>query len=197
MIDLLTKPAFQKRALPISVQTWHGMIDKNLVPARSELLRGIIVEKKPKSILHIKLAGRLFQYLLATLNPALYWTRKEDPLTTADSEPEPDVSVVTGTEADYDSHPTTALLAVEVAVTTLDEDREMAAIYAETGVGEFWIVNAQERCIEVYRQPGPAGYASLQTIHEDGVLRSAALPGVEIDVAQLFAGLPRSLESQS
>ena len=38
------------------------------------------------------------------------------------------------------AHPSTALLAVEVPVSTEDADREKIAIYAEAGVTEFWLV---------------------------------------------------------
>jgi hypothetical protein len=39
------------------------------------------------------------------------------------SDPEPDVSVVAGSRADYSDHPTTAVLVVEVSDTTLAFDR--------------------------------------------------------------------------
>lgn len=51
----------------------------------------------------------------------------------------------TGREEDYETHPRTAALVVEVSVTTLAEDREMISLYAEAGVSEFWIVNARDR----------------------------------------------------
>src|SRR5438067_441948 len=125
----LKEPGFQRRAVPLSVKTWHWMIAEGLAPRRAELLRGVIVEKMSKSIVHIKLAGRLFT-LAQKAVPSGYWVRKEDPITTSDSEPEPDVSVVAGDERDYSEHPVTAKLVVEVSVSTVAEDRELAAIYA-------------------------------------------------------------------
>jgi Uma2 family endonuclease len=188
MIDLLTKPAFQKRALPLSVAAWHEMIAKNMVPKRSELIRGVIVEKMPKSILHVKLVGRLLQLLQSWVG-STHWVRKEDPLTLMDSEPEPDVSVVSGREKDYAAHPVTALLTVEVSVSTLEEDREMALIYAEAGVAEFWIVNVRQQAIEVYREPTPAGYTKVESIPLEGTVDCGSLPGVTVAVRELFEGL--------
>ena len=188
MIDLLTKPAFQKRALPLSVAAWHEMIAKNMVPKRSELIRGVIVEKTPKSILHVKLVGRLLQLLQSCVG-STHWVRKEDPLTLTDSEPEPDVSVVSGHETDYTAHPVTALLTVEVSVSTLEEDREMALIYAEAGVAEFWIVNVRQQAIEVYREPTPAGYTKVESIPLEGTVVCGSLPGVRVVVRELFDGL--------
>lgn len=189
MIDLLTKPAFQRRALPLAVEAWHEMVAKNMVPKRSELIRGVIVEKMPKSILHVKLVGRVLQLLQSILKANGYWVRKEDPLTLMDSEPEPDISVVVGSESDYSKHPSTALLAVEVSISTLEEDREMALIYAEAGVKEFWIINARQQTLELYQEPSASGYLRRSELHLDQILTSQALPEVSFEIRSLFDGL--------
>lgn len=163
------------------------MIRDNLAPARAELIRGTIIEKMSKSILHTKLAHRLFRLLAARLE-ATHWSRMEAPLTFCDSEPEPDISVVTGAESAYQEHPRTATLVVEVSVSTLADDRELAGLYAENGVAEYWIVNAAERCIEIHRDPVGGRYATLFTCAEGRTLTCAALP-VTVDTGELFAGL--------
>lgn len=185
MVSILSKPGFQRRAMPLSIKAWHQMIDAGLAPKRAELIRGVIVEKMSKSILHIKLTGLLLALLHSVLGEK-FWVRKEDPLTLADSEPEPDVSVVEGQMADYDKHPTTARLVVEVSVSTLSEDREMAEIYAEAAVAEYWIVNGAERCIEVYRKPVAGRYEEVTRVIEGGVLECASLPAVRVNVSELF-----------
>lgn len=164
------------------------MIATGLAPARAELIRGVIIEKMSKSIIHTKLSARMFA-LLQKLAGTQMWVRKEDPLTLTDSEPEPDVSVVAGKEEDFQSHPTTALLVVEVSVSSLNEDREMADIYAENQVAEYWIVNGPERCIECYRDPSAGRYQTQLRIDEGSLLQSSALLGVSVDVAELFAGI--------
>lgn len=184
MLPLLQNPAFQKRAMPLSIEAWHQMVAKGLAPKRAELIRGVIVEKMSKSILHTKLAGRLLAVFLNSC--AGYWVRKEEPITLKDSEPEPDVSIVEGSETDYENHPTKARLVVEVAVTTLSEDREMADLYAEGGIEEYWIVNAPERAIEVFRQPVGGHYSVVSRISSGTV----STCGLDVDVAALFAGLP-------
>lgn len=184
MLPLLQNPAFQKRAMPLSIEAWHQMVAKGLVPKRAELIRGVIVEKMSKSILHTKLAGRLLAIFLNAC--AGHWVRKEEPVTLKDSELEPDISVVEGSEADYKNHPTKARLVIEVAVTSLSEDRELADLYAEGGIEEYWIVNAPERLIEVYRQPLGGHYSTVHRISSGTV--SAC--GLNVDVSALFAGLP-------
>jgi Uma2 family endonuclease len=189
MVPLLRKEAFQNRVLPLSVKAWHGMIAQGTAPDRSELIRGVIVEKMPKSILHIKLVCRLLLLLQRAITAGA-WIRQEAPLTLADSEPEPDLSVVEGSEEDYQSHPTTAKLVIEVSVSTLEEDREMAAIYAEARVDEYWIVNAQQRCLEVHRSPSEGVYTKLEKFGAGETARSLSSSGFELDVTALFEGLP-------
>jgi Uma2 family endonuclease len=72
------------------------------------------------------------------------------------SEPEPDLSVVVGDERTYlgTGHPTTALLVVEISLTSLEFDhRTKGSLYASAGIKDYWIVNLQGRCVEVYRSP--------------------------------------------
>ena len=93
------------------------------------------------------------------------------PITLADSEPEPDVSVVRGTGADYKDHhprPGEIGLLFEVADSSLALDRRTKAhLYAAEGIPEYWIVNLIQRQIEVlrepHRRPVNAAYRSLAT----------------------------------
>jgi Uma2 family endonuclease len=188
MLSILSQPAFQQRALPLSVEAWHGMIAKGLAPERAELIRGVIIEKMSKSILHTKLADALIEFLRSAIT-GLFWIRQEAPLTLKDSEPEPDISVVEGRRADYQEHPATARLVVEVSVSSLVVDREMADVYAEAAVVEYWIVNAADRCIEVYRDPLNGRYQTRQRVAAGEVLECAALNDVRVDVTELFAVL--------
>ncbi len=188
MLPILDLPGFQQRALPLSVAAWHQMIDTGLAPDRAELIRGAIVEKMSKSIAHTKLSARILALLQKLAGPDM-WVRKEDPLTFADSEPEPDVSVVDGKEEDFQSHPTTARLVVEVSVSSVGEDRALADLYAEAAVTEYWIVNGRDRCIEVHRDPLAGHYQTQLRITEGGVVDCLALPGVSVKVSELFADI--------
>src|SRR2546422_3645093 len=71
------------------------------------------------------------------------------------SVPAPDLAVVPGLRSDYvDTHPTTALLVVEIADTTLVQDRiTKFSIYAAAGIPEYWLVNARDDRAEVFREP--------------------------------------------
>ena len=50
--------------------------------------------------------------------------------------------------------PRDMLLVIEVADSSLDEDLgEMAELYAQAGIKDYWVVNIPDFCVEVFRQP--------------------------------------------
>jgi Uma2 family endonuclease len=104
----------------------------------------------------------------------------------ADSEP--DTSITRGERWDYSrGHPVSAELVVEVAVSSPALDRENAALYAEAGVKEYWIVLGTERRVEVYRRPEKGRYQEARALGPEDWLECAALPGVRLQVRELFA----------
>ena len=111
-------------------------------------------------------------------------------------EPEPDVSVVQGTERDYigTGHPTTAMLIVEVSDTTLRYDRgTKASLYAKHGIADYWIVNLEDGRVEVHRQPVADAKARFRmrydnvTIHQKGeFVAPLAMPAARVAVSDLL-----------
>lgn len=186
MSNILDLPAVRRRVAPISVETYHALSEQGLVDERTELLRGIIVEKMTKSPLHEFLANRIYELARAAAGAGLT-VRKEGPLTLIDSEPEPDVVIVAGNPEEFrHSHPTTALLAVEVAVSTEEVDREKTAIYAEAGVAEYWLVLPGSQAIEVFSRPAAGAFTVKRVVRKGEVLESDAVPALKVDVGSLF-----------
>jgi Uma2 family endonuclease len=85
----------------------------------------------------------------------------QEPVTTVDSEPEPDVAVIRGLREKYvDRHPgpEDIGLLVEVADTSLERDRGWKKrIYAAAEIPVYWIVNLVERHVEVFTGPSGPG----------------------------------------
>ena len=118
--------------------------------------------------------------------PAGYSVRHNGPLRLADSEPEPDVAIVRGSDSDFlDRHPATAALVVEVAISSVALDRENAGLYAEAGVEEHWIIMPREQQIEVYRKPEAGTYRDVLVVRE-GTLECVGIPGVTVVLADIF-----------
>ena len=110
MPSILDNPAIRQAALVVTVEQYHRLGETGVIAEKTELLKGVIVEKMVKSPLHSWLVQSLVEWLRKDLPPGLH-VRQEQPLTFADSEPEPDVAVVVGSSADYrSSHPSTAVL---------------------------------------------------------------------------------------
>lgn len=174
---------------PIAVGEYHQMVDAGVFDEdeRIELLEGVLVRMSPQSLFHAHAIAYLNELLVRAL-PAQLQLRCQLPLTLTRSEPEPDFAVVERRAARRATrHPTTALLVIEVSLDSLDKDLAKAAIYAEAGVQEYWIVDVARRCVEVRRRPQRTrrAYAEHAVIRR-GELTSAALPDVTVPIAPLF-----------
>jgi len=186
MAAILDIPEVRQRVSRLSVAEYHRLDEFNEKGRRTELIRGILIEKMSKSPLHAAIAKRLYD-LLTRLVPHGFVTRREDPITLADSEPEPDIAVVKGTEAEFFRvHPSTAELIVEIAISSPTLDRQNASLYAEAGVKEYWIVLGNERRVEVYRRPLNGRYEEVRTTGPEESIELIAVPGVRVRIADLF-----------
>jgi len=127
-----------------------------------ELLEGHLVVKMARSHAH-DFAIMVLTSRFVRLAPDGYVVRSQCAATYQDSEPEPDLAIVRGEEKVYRTkHPgpaDTALL-VEVSATSLTRDRVgKARIYARAGVPVYWVVNVDDKVIEVYTRPSGPGDA--------------------------------------
>jgi len=184
--EMLEIPEVRARISPVTVEQYHQFPEFNVNGRRTELIRGMVIEKVSKSPLHCRIAKALYDRLFQAI-PIGFVVRKDDPLTLADSEPEPDLAVVRGDERDFASrHPSTAALVIEVAITSAAADRSMAAVYAEAGVEEYWIVLPVERRVEVHRQVTGGAYLEQVIVEREGTLECPNIPGVCIRLADLF-----------
>jgi Uma2 family endonuclease len=149
----------------ISVDRYHRMIQTGVLTAddQVELLDGLLVAKMNKSPRHCA-AGRMVRLALEAVVPGGWFVDTQDPITLADSEPEPDVSVTIANRGELlDRHPgpDELGLVVEISDTSLARDRDAKRrIYALAGVPVYWIVNLVDERVEVYSAPEHrTGYA--------------------------------------
>src|SRR5256712_10783676 len=157
---------------------------------RVELLEGRIVAIASESPRHATGIQRASEVLsLAVGSRAV--VRVQLPLVAGRySVPAPDVAVLAGLKSDYvDTHPTTALLVVEIADTTLAQDRiTKAAIYAAAGIPEYWIVNLRNDHVEVFRGPDPRArrYRVMRIGRHGKRLPLRSLRGARVAVDELL-----------
>ncbi|MGH7820113.1 MAG: Uma2 family endonuclease [Candidatus Binatia bacterium] len=157
---------------------------------RVELLEGVIVAMSPHNPRHAAACGRADQAIRAAIGTRAV-VRAQLPLVVGThSVPEPDLAVVPGRLSDYDhAHPTSALLVVEIADSSLMQDRlTKAATYAAAGIPEYWIVNLIDDCVEVHRSPQREArrYASIATVRRGETIELESLPGGRVAVDDLL-----------
>jgi Uma2 family endonuclease len=107
------------------------------------------------------------------LVPGGWYVDSQEPITTEESEPEPDVLVVRGEPrelGDRQPVPVEVGLVVEVADSSLDQDLDVKKrIYARAGIRVYWIANLPASRFEVYTDPaGPADKPDYRRCQEYG-----------------------------
>lgn len=163
--------------------------------ARLELIEGELFEKMTQRTTH-STSLLLTQYLLERIFSDGVHVRSQVPMVFGESsKPEPDLAVVEGTPRDYlESHPSTAILIVEISDTTLTPDQTTkSSLYARAGVEEYWIVNLVDRTLEVRRQPSPRAdalfgwdYRSTQILLPGESVAPLRAPEMSVKVDELL-----------
>ncbi len=158
------KPKLLPPAVPpfavhrFTVDEYHRMIETGALSenGRIELIHGWLVTKMTLNPPHNNGVTALME-LLQGLHIAETTIRVQQPITTTDSEPEPDVVLAAGLRTAYKARnpkPSECIIVVEVAESSLREDQTTKLeLYAGAKVAVYWIVNLKDRRVEVYTQP--------------------------------------------
>ncbi|MGF1568674.1 MAG: Uma2 family endonuclease [Nodosilinea sp.] len=176
----------------LSVQDYHRMVAAKILAAdeRVELIEGQIYNMAAKGTAHSAAVTRIDR-VLSRLLAGRALLRFKDPVQLSDfSEPGPDVAVVHINPLDYeDHHPKTEEIfwLVEVADSTLRRDLDLKVpVYGRSGIAEYWILDVQERCLYVLRQPEAGGYGMEQKLYEQETIAPLAFPDGEIAVREFL-----------
>lgn len=185
MTSPLANPVIRDSAVPLTVEQYQRMGQAGIIGQRTELIRGVIVQKVNKSPLHTLTVRQLIDAIQVDL-PNGYEVRKEEPLTLSQSEPEPDIAIVE--EGSYEPgtcHPFTAALVVEVAITSEAMDRVKTAIYAEAAVWEYWLVLPEKRTVERFSDPLDGNYRRHDIYNFDEHLEAGTPLELNVDLTRL------------
>ncbi len=174
-------------ALPIhklNVETYDQMVASGALEGEPvELLEGLLVEMSPQVAEHAAVIEELTRRFAAAQARLRVQLPLEIP---PDSAPEPDLALVTE-KPPRGRHPRTALLLVEVAVSSHKVDRSTKAkLYARAGMPQYWVVDVPARCIEVYTDPTSEGYRHRE-VYKAGTSVPSPDPGMDdLAVGALF-----------
>ncbi len=171
----------------LDVGAYHRMVASGALDGkRIELLEGLLVEMSPQSPSHAAILEELVDYFARSAARI----RVQSPLhIPPDCEPEPDIALL-AQRPRAGVHPSTALLVVEVAVTSHWLDRgKKATLYAGADIPNYWLVDVSGRAVEVRTQPGADGYAHREIYREGACVPSPLAEVEDLDIAALLASV--------
>ena len=198
------QPIIEEHLWRISVDHYHEMVNAGILTDDDpiELLEGLLVQKMSKNPPH-RAVTLLLRRTLERLIELGWYIDSQEPITTLDSEPEPDVTIVRGDTLDYlDRHPGPEAIAlvIEVADATLRRDRGIKKrLYARAGIPIYWIVNLNQLQIEVYSQPdqtAPVPDYRQQQVYQGVDQVPVILDGIEVGQLLVSDVLPPQLAKQ-
>ncbi|MEM9772115.1 MAG: Uma2 family endonuclease [Cyanobacteria bacterium P01_D01_bin.73] len=175
-----------------SLDDYHRMVDAGLLAERRvELIDGDIVEMVPEGPEHAGRGETLAMILRRKLGDRA-WIREARPIELANSEPEPDIAVVNPAKVPYLSHHPRVediFLVIEISKSTLQTDlTRKRDLYARSGIPEYWVVDLQNRRLEVFRSPNDGTYQEQRSLENTGeAIAPIAFPDCLISPNAIFS----------
>jgi Uma2 family endonuclease len=151
-----------------------------------ELLGGVVVAMSPQGDDHMHLLT-LFNRFLAKRLPASFMVAPQVTYRLSEySAPEPDFSIVS--TASVWAKRQKADWLIEVAVSSLRKDRGIKAkLYANAGISEYWVIDANTMSVYVHRDPSSDRYRSVAKHDRFAQLAPAAIPDLVMSLDDLLA----------
>ncbi len=171
----------------VSIEEYHRMVESGGLSEdmRVELIDGWVVDMSPRSPEHENAILWLIRWLRRELDDA-YDFLVTGSLTLGNSEPEPDVTILEHAPTTR-GHPSSALLVIEVALTSRDRDlRTKPMIYAPH-ITEYWVIDHERSCVIVHRDPADGAYRDVTVVERGEQIAPRALELAPLDTDALFA----------
>jgi Uma2 family endonuclease len=175
-----------------TVDDFHRMAEAGIFheDSRVELIKGRIVDMAAIGSAHMVAVNRLTRFLVTAVGNRGVVSVQNPVRLDRGSEPQPDITILRPGADDLGApipSPSDVLLLIEVADSSLQEDRdEKAPLYAASGVSEYWIVNLVDHSVEVYRRPEADRYLVVRKVGPGSEVDIAMLPHVRVPVSLLF-----------
>jgi Uma2 family endonuclease len=147
-----------------SVAEVERMVEVGLLKEdeRLELIGGELVMMSPKGLRHEILKAALLRYWIQRLPETLSLIPETTFRLSPDTYLEPDIVVFDRARGLKALNGDTALLAVEIADSSLGYDLgRKPRIYSAFGVRELWVIDAVHLVTHIHRDPAPLGYRDI------------------------------------
>ncbi len=183
MTTVATKPTRKK----FTVEEYYKLGEVGIIgpDERTELIDGDIMLMAPMGRRHRGYIIRLHRIFSKLLNDRALVIDQIPVRLKVGLQPEPDLSILKPCGDDYiksDIQIQDIYLLIEISDTTIDYDRNVKSVlYARAGIIELWIVDIEGAycntpVLEVYRNPGPNGYESIQQFRRGESISPLSFP---------------------
>jgi Uma2 family endonuclease len=153
---------------------------------RFELIGGEVVPMSPKGLRHERLKLALNRFWTRRLPDDFLVIQETTFRMDKDTFLEPDFIFFRASDGLGALAPATALLAVEVADSSLSYDLgRKARLYAAHGVSELWVIDAETLETVVHREPSDDGYEDRSRVPPDRPLALPFAPEVAVRLSEL------------
>lgn len=177
----------------LSVADFMSMVEVGILrdDERIELIEGEMIDMAPIGSQHVSTVALLGKMLILAANNKAIVTSQSPVVLGTHSEPQPDLLLLKA-RSDYYANalpqPPDVLLLVEVADSSLNFDRNTKIpLYAKHGVPEVWLINLQDKALEIFREPHPGGYRVTLRPRREESISPMLFPDFSIPVERLFA----------
>ena len=175
-----------------TVGEYHRMADVGILPEtrRFELVRGEIIERTIPGSSHSGRVNRLTYLFISRLGESVIVSGQNPVPLDAQSEPTPDLALLEPRPDFYTAaHPSPGdvLLVIEVSDTTVRYDSSVkAALYAEAGISEYWLLDVNKDVLVVRTEPAAGEYRSVQILHRGEAVSPLKLPSTSFTVDEIL-----------
>lgn len=156
---------------------------------RTELVNGVIYLVSPQHSPHYMLKTRLLRRLadaVDSLGVGLETWVEGSIDFRPHSCPMPDIFVTRGIPQARLTEPEIVALVVEISSTTLAFDLgDKVALYAASGVPEYWVVDVEARCLHQMWAPGADGYAERREVALGERVEAVTIGGLQVDTSDI------------
>jgi len=153
---------------------------------RFELIGGEIVPMSPKGIIHERMKVSLCTFLIENRGRGIEVAQETTLYLSDNTFIEPDFVLYSEQDGLENLSGEKVLLAIEVADSSLEYDLgRKAALYAEFGVRELWVIDARNLQSTIHLSPKDRKYGSVRKVKADAALEPSFLPGPRIILSDI------------
>ena len=185
-------PSAERRHHRFTVDKYYRMAEVGILRAdvRTELVDGEILIMEERVPLLSGVMRRMNAVLLPRAGDGAIVGINQPVRLDNYTEPVADFAVLRP-RADFYSEahpgPEDVLLMIEVALASLDYDREVKApLYAGAGIPEYWLVDLGGREVMVQRGPLDGRYSEVTTLGRGDTAALQSVPGLTLSVDEIF-----------